>query len=48
VLIHNMLWHRSGVNTTDAPRRGLTVCYLSAETRCVRKKKAPRAFLRVF
>lgn len=48
ILVHNMLWHRSGPNTTDAPRRAFTVCYMSAETRCLRKKHAPREFVRVF
>ena len=48
LLIHTQLWHRSGVNRTDAPRRGLTVCYMSAETRCRRKRRAPRSFVRVF
>ncbi|MFT3767129.1 MAG: phytanoyl-CoA dioxygenase family protein [Minicystis sp.] len=48
MLIHNMVWHRSGVNRTAAPRRAFTVCYLDAETRCLRKKRAPRAFTRVF
>lgn len=48
LLIHNYLWHRSGVNRTDAPRRGLTVCYMSAATKCLRKKRAPREFVRVF
>jgi len=48
ILIHNQVWHRSGVNRTDRPRRALTVCYMSAETRCLRKKRAPRRFVRVF
>jgi phytanoyl-CoA hydroxylase len=48
LLIHNHLWHRSGVNTTGAPRRAFTVCYMSAETRCLRRKRAPRSFVRVF
>lgn len=48
LLIHNMVWHRSGVNRTAAPRRAFTVCYLAAETRCLRKKRAPRSFPRVF
>lgn len=26
--IHNLLLHRSGVNRTDKPRRGFSVCYL--------------------
>jgi phytanoyl-CoA hydroxylase len=48
ILLHNHLWHRSGVNTTSAPRRAFTVCYMSAETRCLRRKRAPRSFVRVF
>jgi len=48
LLLHNYLWHKSGVNTTDAPRRAFTVCFMSAATRCLRKKRAPRAFVRVF
>jgi hypothetical protein len=48
LLIHNHAWHRSGLNTTGRPRRALSVCYMSAKTRCVRKKRAPRAFIRVF
>lgn len=48
VLLHNLAWHRSGPNTTDVVRRGFTACYLPADTRCVRTKKAPRSFPRVF
>lgn len=48
MLIHNHLWHRSGVNVTASPRRAFTVCYMNAETRCLRRKRAPRSFLRVF
>ena len=48
VLVHNHLWHGSGVNRTDHPRRGVTICYMSAETRCLRTKRAPREFVRVF
>ncbi|MEO7328737.1 MAG: phytanoyl-CoA dioxygenase family protein, partial [Minicystis sp.] len=48
LLIHTQVWHRSGLNHTDAPRKALTVCYMSAETRCLRKKRAPRNFVRVF
>lgn len=48
VLVHNHLWHGSGVNRTDRPRRGVTICYMSAETRCLRTKRAPREFVRVF
>ncbi|RYG64459.1 phytanoyl-CoA dioxygenase, partial [bacterium] len=48
LLLHNLLWHRSGVNATGRPRRAFSICYMSAETRCLRKKRAPRAFTRVF
>ena len=48
VLIHNLLWHRSGANTTDRPRRAFTTCYLAAETRCTRTRRAPRTFPAVF
>jgi hypothetical protein len=48
VLIHNHVWHRSGLNRTDRPRRALTACYMDAETRCLRRKHAPRVFRRVF
>jgi phytanoyl-CoA hydroxylase len=48
LLIHNMLWHRSGRNATAAPRRAFTVSYISASTRCTRRRRAPREFLRVF
>jgi hypothetical protein len=48
VLIHNHVWHRSGRNTTGKPRRAFSVCYMSAATRCTRKKRAPREFVRLF
>lgn len=48
LLIHNYVWHRSGRNATDAPRRGFTVCYMPAETKCRRTKRTPRQFMRVF
>jgi phytanoyl-CoA hydroxylase len=48
ILVHNYLWHGSGVNTTGRARRGLSVCYMSASTRCQRRKRAPRDFVRVF
>ncbi|NUO53274.1 MAG: phytanoyl-CoA dioxygenase [Polyangiaceae bacterium] len=48
MLIHNHLWHRSGKNTSGRARRAFTVCYMSAETRCRRTKRAPRQFTRVF
>lgn len=48
VAIHNLLWHRSGVNRTGKTRRAFTVCYMSSDTRCLRKKREPRVFPRVF
>jgi phytanoyl-CoA hydroxylase len=48
LLIHNLLWHRSRTSQSGHPRRALTVCYMSAETRCLRKKRAPRLFFPVF
>jgi ectoine hydroxylase-related dioxygenase (phytanoyl-CoA dioxygenase family) len=48
LLIHNHLWHRSGRNTTGQTRRAFTVAYLDGRTRCVRKRRTPRSFMRVF
>jgi phytanoyl-CoA hydroxylase len=48
LLLHNHLWHRSLLNRTGHPRRAFSVCYMSADTRCTRKKRAPREFFRVF
>jgi hypothetical protein len=48
LLIHNHVWHCSGRNRTALPRRALSVCYMSAATRCMRKKRAPRTFVPLF
>ncbi len=48
ILIHNYLWHRSGCNTTGLPRRAFTVAYIDGATRCTRRRRAPRQFMRVF
>ena len=48
ILIHNLLWHRSGANTTGLRRSALSVCYMSAATKCLRKRRAPREFVRLF
>jgi len=48
VLVHNHVWHRSGRSHTGHPRRALSVCYMDAATRCRRKKRAPRSFVRVW
>lgn len=48
ILVHNHVWHRAGVNRSGRARRTLSVCYMSASTRCLRQKRAPRQFPRVF
>lgn len=48
ILVHNHLWHRSSRSTTGQARRALTVCYMDAATRCLRTKRAPRTFFRVW
>lgn len=48
ILVHSLVWHRSGRNTTDLPRRAFSASYLDGETRCTRKKRAPRVFRPVF
>jgi phytanoyl-CoA hydroxylase len=48
ILIHNHLWHRSGINTTGRRRSALSVCLMTASSRCLRKKREPRRFVRLF
>ncbi len=48
MLIHNHLWHRSRRNATGRRRSALSVCLMSANTRCLRKKREPRRFVRLF
>ena len=48
LLIDNYLWHRSGAKTSPADQGGITVAYMPASTRCLRRKRAPRTFVRVF
>jgi ectoine hydroxylase-related dioxygenase (phytanoyl-CoA dioxygenase family) len=48
ILLHNYLWHRSLVSQSGKVRRALSICYMSAETKCTRKKRAPRQFFRPF
>ena len=48
LLIHNHVWHRSGRNQTGKARRALTVCFMTADTRCLRKRRAPRTFFPLF
>lgn len=48
VLLHNHVWHRSGRGRPGQRRLGFSACYMSAATKCLRKKKAPRQFFSVF
>jgi len=48
ILVHNHTWHRSGINVTGRRRAALSICYISAATRCLRKRRAPRRFMPVF
>ncbi len=48
IVLHNLAWHRSGVNTTAHTRRAFSCCFVDAETRCTRTRKAPRNFERLF
>lgn len=48
ILIHNHLWHRSGTNATGRRRSALSVCLMTASARCLRKKREPRRFVRLF
>jgi len=48
LLLHNHLWHRSRRTTTGRARRALSVCYMHGATRCRRRKREPRTFVRVF
>ncbi|MBL8918160.1 MAG: phytanoyl-CoA dioxygenase family protein [Myxococcaceae bacterium] len=48
VLLHNLVWHRSGKTRTGQRRLGFSACYLSEAVRCVRTKKAARQFFEVY
>ncbi len=48
ILVHNHLWHRSGRSRPGHRRLAFSVCYMSAQTRCLRKKRAPRQFFVAF
>jgi len=47
-LVHNHIWHRTGRNQTGSPRRAISLSFLDGNTRCRRKRRAPRQFKRVF
>lgn len=48
ILIHNYLWHCAPANRSGRQRRTISVCYMTADTRCLRKRRAPRSFVGVF
>jgi len=48
LLVHNLIWHRSKRTRTGQRRLGLSVCFMSGAVRCLRKKRQPRQFFRVF
>jgi phytanoyl-CoA hydroxylase len=48
IMLHNMLWHRSGRGISGGRRLAFSACYMSSETRCLRKNKAPRVFFSVW
>jgi phytanoyl-CoA hydroxylase len=48
ILLHNHLWHRSGRSRLGQRRLAFSACYMSASTRCLRTKRAPRQFFEVF
>lgn len=48
IVLHNQLLHRSGRGRPGQGRMAFSACYMSATTRCLRKRKAPRTFLPVF
>ena len=48
ILVHNHLWHRSRRSSSGCRRSTLSVCLMTAAARCLRKKRSPRQFLRLF
>ena len=48
LLIHNHVWHRSGRNSSEKPRRALGISFLDGATQCLRKRRAPREFVPLF
>lgn len=48
LLIHNHVWHRSARAQTGRARRAFSVCYMDGATKCRRKKRAAREFVRVW
>jgi hypothetical protein len=48
ILVHNHLWHRARTNASGRRRSALSLCLMTASARCLRKKREPRRFLRLF
>jgi phytanoyl-CoA hydroxylase len=48
ILVHNLLWHRSGPSQQGHRRLGVSICYMSASTRCLRTRHKPREFFLAF
>lgn len=48
LLLHNWVWHRSRRGQPGQPRLAFSTCYMSAKTRCLRKRRPPRRFFEVF
>jgi hypothetical protein len=48
LLVHNFVWHRSGRNRPGQRRLAFSACYMSAATRCLRQRRAPREFFKAF
>lgn len=48
LLIHNHVWHRSGHNRTQSPRRAISISLMDAATKCLRKRRKPRQFMQLF
>ena len=48
VLLDSQVWHRSSRNRPGHRRLAFSVCYMSAATRCLRKRRPPRRFFEVF
>ena len=48
IMVHNHTWHRTLENRTPTPRRAISVSFLGADTHCIRRRKEPREFKRLF
>lgn len=48
LLVHNHLWHRSRQGQPGRQRRAVTICYMTADTKCLRRKRAPRRFTQLW